>query len=78
MKVEINGTEYVPVTARRIVLDGVTYAELSPGPSFLIDNDNDRWEPVGTGDLWHCATSPGITDKTREQIEEHWGIVSEG
>lgn len=56
MRVTIDGTEYVPVTAKRITVDGVVYAALplpmpGQGPPFpgkplkIIDDDGDAWLP---------------------------------
>lgn len=79
MRVTIGGTEYVAVTAKRITVDGVVYAELMPdSPTRIIDHDNDVWVPdPGKPGHYQCISSDPLPSRTREEIEKHYGITSE-
>ena len=85
MKVLIDGTEYVAVTAKRIVVDGVAYAEVTvapiPEPAVpvkIIDNDDDVWIPsTDEPGYYRCITSAGLRHRTRNQIKEYWDIAAE-
>lgn len=86
MRVTIDGTEYVAVTAKMITVDGVVYAELAPSvpghiagqPKKIIDNDGDAWVPDSENPgLYRCPTTPHLQGRTRDEIESMWGITRE-
>lgn len=84
MKVTIDGTDYVPVTADRITLNGVVYMRLAEQEALtLLDNDGDIWEKVKpdaeTGNDVYEAANGSLKGRRypRQYIEDTWGPVIE-
>lgn len=86
--VNIDGVEYIPVTAKRITVDGVVYAELvlqseSTKPiTRIVDGDGDVWRITDNG-CWDCHNKDdedgtgGWYVASREKIAREHRIIRE-
>lgn len=80
--VSIDGVEYVPVTGRRVTVDGVVFAELvlqshsTPAITRLVDGDGDEWHATSNPDRWDYK-GRGNMFHSRSYILKTYGIDRE-